>query len=168
MTAPLRRPERSVPVESRFGVTFQWERFPQIARELLPLLPRHHKEVSYLDAPLDIDWDLYYGYDMRGILHILTARQDGHLVGYIFNLVGPHLHHASNTWAASDMYWLDPATRLGWLPVKMFLVNLEGLREREVEYHSINIVLNFKQGRVGRILQRLGYTPREISFTRKL
>ena len=169
MTAPLRRPERLARVESKYGVTFQWERLPKISRELLPLLLRHYEETKYLhDVELDLDWDLFYEYDTRGILHICTARQDGNLVGYIFNLVGPHLHHLSIRWAASDMYWLEPSVRLGWLPVKFFLENLRGLKERECQYHAINTILNYKQGRVGKLFQRLGYIPREISFVRAL
>lgn len=168
VTVPLKHRQRSVPVESDYGITFQWEKFPKLTRELLPLLKRHYKEITYLDIDLDLDWDLYHEYNSRGILHILTARQDGDLVGYIFNLVGPHLHHVSTKWAAATMYWMDPRTRLGWWPVKMFLENLRGMQEREVNVHSVSITLKFQSGRVGKIFQRLGYTPNEILFTKVL
>jgi hypothetical protein len=170
VTAPLRHRERLDPAKSSTGLTFQWERFPAISRELLPLLKPHWREVGVNKhvVPLDIDWDMFFDYDLRGVLHVLTARRQKKLVGYIFNLVGPHMHHTSTKWAATNMYWLEPASREGWAPVKFFIENMRGLKEREAVIHNIAISLHFQSGRVGKIFQRLGYKPTEIMLQKVL
>lgn len=163
----------SVPAkpERRYALTFQWERFANIARELLPLFQKHYNEIA-MDReliPLDPDWQAYFNLDAGGVLHILTARNvKGNLVGYVFNLVGPHLHYASTRTAHTEMFWLDEAYRRGWAPVRMFTENLAGLKEREVIFTTIGFKLHFEGGRVGKLLSRLGYRPADITMRKVL
>lgn len=169
---PSPRPqELSVPEKPRQVLTFQWERFAVLARELLPLFQRHYNEIA-LDReliPLDPDWNSYFAMDANGVLHILTARNlRGALVGYVFNIVGPHLHYASTRAAHTEMFWLAKPYRRGWLPVRMFLENLAGLKEREVVFSTIAFKLHFQNGRVGKLLSRLGYRPADIIMRKVL
>jgi hypothetical protein len=164
------------------GLSFQWEPFHHISGEILPLWRWHWREIA-LDrdvVPLDPDWDAYHELALRGVLHILTARvppnvdsrhesrNRGALVGYCFNLVGPHNHYVSTRWAHTEMFWLDPAFRSGWQPVRFLLENLAGLKAREAKVATINFKLGFKSGRVGQLLARLGYEPTDIVMRRKL
>jgi hypothetical protein len=158
-----RRPSVQEPRKSP-GLTFQWERFSAIARELPPLFERHWQEIA-LDhdaVPLAPDWDSYYDLELRGILHILTARADGALAGYIFNLIGGHQHYISTRCAHTEMFWLAPRWRRGWQPVTFFLENLRGLKDREVVLSTVNYKWHFQQGRVGRLFARLGYRPTDV------
>lgn len=159
-------------------LVFRWEPFHKISKELMPLFKRHWQEIA-LDqefVPLDPDWDLYYAMEVAGKLHILTARKEvttnktmpTDLVGYIFNLVGGHLHYNSTKFAHTEMFWLAPEFRKGWWPVKMFKENLAGLKEREVEVSTINFKLHFANARVGKLLARLGYTATDIVMRKVL
>lgn len=151
-------------------LVFRWEAFHTISGELLPLFRRHYQEIA-LDkdvVALDPDWDTYHALDLTGRLHILTARHRGKLVGYVFNLISGHLHYVSTRVAHTEMFWLDPAFRKGWLPVKMFQENLAGLKEREVVISSINFKLHFKDARVGKLLARIGYLPTDIVLRKVL
>ena len=161
--------------DARPELTFQWEPFPAISRELPPLFKQHWREIA-LDqdfVPLDPDWDSYFDLALRGILHVLTARSASGgagnlLVGYVFNLIGGHQHYAGTRFAHTEMFWLDPAYRKGWQPVRMFLENIAGLRAREVEVATINFKLHFKEARVGKLLARLGYAPCDIVMRKVL
>lgn len=162
---------------------FRWEPFHEIARELMPLFKRHWLEVG-IDhdlVPLDIDWDSYFDLAARGRLHVLTAREAsnvdklsahpqpaGRLNGYVFNLVGGHLHHASTMFAHTEMYWLDPVSRRGWEPVKMMLENIRGLKERGAVISTIGCRLKYKDARVGKLLARIGYEPTDIMLRKVL
>jgi GNAT superfamily N-acetyltransferase len=158
-------------------LTFQWEPFHAISREILPLWKRHWCEVA-MDrdtVSLDPDWDFYHETSLRGILHILTARINTYeeipaspLVGYVFNLVGPHNHYATTCFGITEMFWLDPAFRRGWLPVRFMQENLDGLKERGVQIATINFKLGFQDGRVGKLLARLGYEPADIVMRKRL
>jgi len=151
-------------------LTFQWEHFTAISREVLPLWKMHYREIA-LDQdiiPLDPDWENYFVCDENEILHILTARFNGKLVGYIFNLVGGHNHYTSTRFAHTEMFWLHPRFRKGWEGVRMFQENLRGLKAREVVMTSINFKLHFKNARVGKLLARLGYEATDIVMRKRL
>lgn len=166
---PLLRP-KDHGLKANEGLTLQWERLAHISRELLPLFRKHWKEIALNQdkVELDPDWDRYFDLELRGLLHILTARYSGLLQGYVFNLVGPHLHYASTRWCLTDMYWLDPRCRLGWFPVKMLIENMRGLKEREVRVHNINIKVHFQSDRMTKLMTRLGYKPADIVFQKVL
>jgi hypothetical protein len=158
-------------LSDRDRLSFQWEQFSKIHRELLPLFKKHWKEVA-LDqeqVPLDPDWDYYFAADARQILHILTARApNGKLAGYVFNIVGAHNHYKSTRHAHTEMFYLHPYFRKGWQPVRMFKENLAGLKVMGVEVAMISFKLHFQNGRVGKFLARLGYEATEINMRKRL
>jgi hypothetical protein len=46
--------------------------------------------------------------------------------------------------------------------------NLDGLKERGVQIATINFKLGFQDGRVGKLLARLGYEPADIVMRKRL
>lgn len=168
MSPPLPRQKLS----DRDRLRFKWERFSKIHTELLPLFKKHWREIA-LDqdvVPLDPDWNYYFAVEQNGLLHILTARSafNGKLAGYIFNIVGTHNHYKSTRFANTEMFWLHPHFRRGWQPVKMFKENLRGLEVQGVEVSVVNFKLHFQDGRVGKLLARLGYEPTDIVMRKRL
>lgn len=168
----VRPPPRPQRVSGRASpkLVFAWEHFNKLAPELKTLWVKHYDEIA-LDqdiCPLDPNWDYYYGVDECGILHILTARYNGHLAGYIFNLVAGHNHYQSTRFAVSDMFWLHPRFRKGWEPVRMFAENIRGLQLREAKISILNFKLTYKNGRVGKLFQRLGYEPTDLVMRKVL
>lgn len=162
---PLPQPQKvSDPAQLRF----RFETFSAIHRELLPLFKRHWQEIAidHEHVPLDPDWDCYFALEAQGKLLFLTARSGRELVGYVSNIVDRHLHYAGTRFAHTEMFWLDPAFRKGWQPVKMLLTNIKGLEDRGVEIGTINFKLHFKNARVGKVLARLGYVPTDIVMRR--
>lgn len=157
--APRRRPKLSAPAAEP-AATFQWEPFSAIVREWLPLARKQYEERAYLldEVPMDVDFDRYFLQALAGILHCMTVRVDGLLVGYAFALIGPHLHHNSTIFSIEDMYWLDPLYREGLTGYKMLKHFDEGLRERDVEVSWISESL-LRERTVAPMLERLGYKP---------
>lgn len=139
------------------------EKFSAIVHELPPLFLRHWQELgtSREQIPLDPDWDRYFALEVNGALHIMTARSEGVLVGYIFNVVGPHLHYRSTLHAEIDMFWLDPAWRGTWFTLRWFRDNDHMLRGLGVKRVHVGTKNHFIAGRVGSIFRRLGYSPVE-------
>lgn len=138
---------------------------------MLPLWKLHYKEIAVDQetCPLDPDWDQYFYGDEIGVLHVLTARsRNGKLAGYCFNVLGPHKHYASTTFAHTEMFYLHPWFRKGWQPVQFLLANLRGLKERGATVATINFKLRFQGGRVGKLLARLGYAPTDIVMRTRL
>ncbi len=148
---------------------FAWERFNAIAHELPPLFVQHRRELwLYPDVPLDPDWDKYYALDIAGTLRVLTVRANGALVGYLFGLFGPHLHSAHTLHSGVDMFWLDPVYRQGWTGFKLFKEFLRASKECGVVVANVHVRTGFADGRVGKLLVRLGFTPIEVNYSRKV
>jgi len=145
---------------------FKWEKFAALAREIVPLWQRHWEEIAHDrdSIPLDPDFDQYYRLDLENVLHILTARVDGELVGYTFSLIGPHLHYRSTRTAHTEMFWLAPEHRSGWTGVRLLRLTRRGLKDRGVKLHTINIKLSFANGRVAKLLSRMGYTAVDLTM----
>lgn len=168
---PDRAPPRHREASDRAQLSFKWERFEKVSPELLPLFKKHYAEIAVDKdvCPLDPDWDYYAGIDRMGLLRLLTARaSNGKLAGYIFNIVGHHNHYKSTRFAVTEMFYLHPHFRKGWQPVKFFIENLRGLETSGADIATINFKLHFQDGRVGKLLARLGYEACDLVMRRRL
>ena len=159
----------------RSGLLQQVESFTAIARDLPPLFERHWQELgTYKDQiPLDPDWDRYFLLAQTGTLRVRTARVDGVLAGYIFNLVGPGLHYRSTLHAEIEMFWLDPVYRgMGvvgmnhWFVMDWFSANDEDMRALGVKRISVAVKNGYRDGRVAVVFRRLGYLPVETVLSK--
>ena len=155
------------------SLVFKWERFGHIAQEILPLWKRHWKEIALHQerVPLDPDFERYYTYDLNNVLHILTVRDKGTLVGYVFLLVMPgHLHYCSTPWSVSDLFWLHPSYRFGWTGIKMLKEAEKGMRARGVKILQWSIKFHFEaeRGTIEKLFTRMGYFPSEKILSKYL
>jgi len=163
------RHARSAPKTSRVirpDLTFQVERFADIASELPPLFARHWQELGEQGIPLDPDWNRMFVSEVQGQLKITTARVGKVLVGYIFNIIGGHPHYKSTLYSNIDNFWLDPAYRGGWAVMRWLQLNDAMLDELGVKKRYIGIANDFMAGRVGNLFRRLGYRPVETTWSR--
>lgn len=163
--AVQRRPnQRSGPAAPELN----WERFNAIAHELPPLFLEHWREASLEKYPLDPNWDLYYSWDIQGVLRCLTVRAEGALVGYLFLLLSPHVDHKTTLYAQAEKFWLDPVFRQGWTGVKLFKEAARAATEWGAVEFAVPVELHMMDGRLARLLQRLGFRPVETIHSRKL
>jgi hypothetical protein len=73
----------------------------------------HHAEASLeFDLPFEIDEELYAALDKAGRLFILTARDEGRLVGYITVTISKHPHYKAMC-AFEDMLFVAKPFRFG-------------------------------------------------------
>ena len=153
-------------------IAFAWERFPNIVGELPPLFKRHWQEIALNQdsIPLEPDWPRYYELDLARILHVLTVRVSGLLVGYCFVIVHPHLHYASTLFAQTDIYWLDPVFRRGSTGIRMFREVETYLRAGGCKVVYVNVKLHFlkERGTLDKLFRRLGFMPTEMLYSKVL
>jgi hypothetical protein len=116
-------------------ITYQKESFRPLIDELHGIIEIHWEEVA-LDReaiPLNPWWDKYLRLELEGILHVLTVRDSGRLVGYYFGLVCPHLHYAQSITGHTDIFYLDPEYRTGYTGIKLFIEAEKMLRRLNVQ-----------------------------------
>lgn len=91
---------------------FALEKWRDVERELLPLMQRAYDALEpYPDLPLDLNVERYAELCAANILHVLTVRIDGLLVGQCLVMIAPSLRHKSHNMAQIDHIWLNVAHR---------------------------------------------------------
>jgi hypothetical protein len=148
-------------------VTFQEEAFSSLISELPELWNRHWDEVA-LDkeaVPLAPDWMGYKELERLGMLHIMTARADGKLIGYYFAFVRPHLHYRHTQHAWSDIFIILPEYRKGLTGYRLFVETEKMLKSLGVRksYVVTKVHIPLKM-----LMKRLGYRFIERVYSKLL
>lgn len=144
------------------GVAFQRERLKGLIFEIGPLIERDWREngVDHERVPLKLNWREYLGYDLLGILQIVTARDDGVLVGFVFNFLHPHIMHANTRWAIIDLYWLYPEYRGQGIGRAMMEANLRFLKSAKTTVVQGSSKVEHEHG----LWTRLGFKPTDTAY----
>ena len=154
----------------RAPLKFSWEKFSEIAEELLPLFVKHWREVApdQETVPLDVDVRRMVQDERNGRLGVVAARHEGKLVGYVVILMGPHLHHASTQWAHFDGFWLDPAFRKGVAGYRMLRGAVAAARKKGAKVVTTTVPQSFENGRMASLFKRMGFGAPEVMFRKVL
>lgn len=114
----------------------------------------------------DLDHEKYFQMDQLGMLHIVTARDDGKLVGYIICFVMPHIHYKSSGLVAlADMYFILKEYRQGGLGVRMFRYMEAGLKFRGVIRAHMSCKLHENHTK---LFEGMGWTLTDLTFSKLL
>lgn len=149
------------------AIACQVERWRDVLAEMEPLFPLHWRElaVNQHAIKIDLDHEKYAALDDLGILHLVTARADGRLVGYAIAFLMPHPHYkSSGPMAMTDMYFLLPEFRHG-AGVKLFRHFESSLRAKGI----IQAITSCKRHQDHtRFLEALGWTWTDKTFVKLL
>ncbi len=146
-------------------IVYAVEKWRDAAPEMEPILFQHWKEIAlgHDKVPLDIDRDKYNALCDSGILHIVTARDNGALIGYHVCMVVGHLHYKSTLHGMTDVYFILPEYRKGFTGIRLF-------KYVEAELKRIGVKKLFtatkKHLDMGKVFEHLGYTATETTYTK--
>jgi GNAT superfamily N-acetyltransferase len=148
-------------------ISFQREKLRDVKAEVEPLLLRHWHEIALNKdtVPLDPDWGGYFAAEDVGVICAITAREDGGLVGYMNYVLSRNLHYRSLFVAEGDIFWLAPEYRKGLTGVRMIRYAEEVLRGLGANKIVNKVKLHFD---IGILFERMGYTPIERIYAKKL
>lgn len=149
------------------SIIYAVERWRDLREEMLPLLDRHWREIAlnHADVPLDIDHERYDALDESGVLHIVTVRRDGYLIGYHAAIISTHLHYASTLHGITDVFYVAPEYRAGFTGIRLF-------QRVEKEMRALGVKKLFTGTKVhldlSRLFERLGYNRVEYLYAKIL
>ena len=114
---------------------FQLEAWSAAIPELRPLFARLWDDVA-VDKDrftAECDEEKYAKLEQAGILHLVTAREAGRIVGFFLCFVWPNAHYlGAGDMAFTDMYYLREEYRKGNTGIRLFAFMEETLRARGV------------------------------------
>jgi GNAT superfamily N-acetyltransferase len=145
-----------------YNVEADW---PAFRRDIEPLIELHWREIAldHNSIKLNPDWDEYDRMDKAGMLHLVSVRNDGAMVGYFIGIVRPHLHYKDSLTSFCDVVFIKPEYRQGMVGVKLFKEVTKSLKERGIQ----KVYLNTKAHHdFGVVLERLDYRKTETIYTK--
>ena len=148
-------------------IEYKEETFDQVIDEIKPLLEDHWEEIAlHKDTiKLNPDYGRYEQMFKSGSMRIVTARDDGKLVGYCIMMLYHHIHYKDQFMAMDDIFFIDKDYRKGLTGVKLFIKTEEIMKKYGVTKLSLNVKVHQD---VGAIFERLGYKETERMFTKKI
>jgi len=148
-------------------VTIQTEKWATFYLDGQAIFPQHHRELALhrQEIPLSIDEAKYELLDKTDMLLIVTARDEGRLVGYALWFIMPHPHYAqAGPMALTDMYYVLPEYRRG-TGLRLFAAS-------EVEYTRrgcIKAITSCKAHQDhSKFLSAMGWTLSDLTFVKLL
>ncbi|HLJ26557.1 MAG TPA: GNAT family N-acetyltransferase [Candidatus Angelobacter sp.] len=150
------------------SLTYQLERWSDIKRaEMDPLFALHWEEIALNKdkIKLDVDYERYRKLDEANMLHIVTLRDDGRLVGYHCSLLDTHLHYKGDIMALTDVYFLLPEYRKGRTGIRLFQVVEQTLKARGITKMITATKLHRDKGR---LFEAMGWTEIERVYTKMI
>ena len=147
-------------------IVVQSETLDQAWTDLVPLIFAYWKEAETHRhyQGIELRRDRYDEYERAGMLHCVTIRDDGRLVGYALGYVSVSMRSQVKTWG-DDMFYLLPSYRGRTAGPRMLRLIEEYCRDHQVA----EIVLNARaDGDLPDILGRLDYTPVSVQYSKRL
>lgn len=149
------------------SITIQVEKWATFWPDSKDVFPLHWRELALYqeDFPLSIDEKKYEILDKGDFLLILTAREEGKLIGYYLWFLMPHPHYAaSGPMGMTDMYFVLPWHR-GGVGTKLFIASEAELRKRGI----VKAITSCKAHQDhSALFERLGWELTDYSFSKIL
>jgi hypothetical protein len=137
----------------------------ELCEEIIPLLTKHHIEVSHFDdLELRPDFDSYCSVDAAGFTRVFTIRIAGLLVGYCLFFVKKSFHFVDSLQAVQDILFIDPSHRgigcefVSWCDEQL---KAEGV---EIVYQALKVW----DDKFGAKLLSMGYEVVDIVYGKRL
>jgi len=148
-------------------ITYQKDTVENVFRDIGETFIKHHEEVeSYAkEVPLDIDRGQYEALELAGVLHTVSVRDAGELVGYYVSIVMPHPHHKGSLFAVNDILYIDPEYRSSEVAAEMIIFAEEDLKEMDVTVMAFSMKVShpFKS-----LAEMLGFEETDIVYSKYL
>lgn len=149
------------------SIAYAVEPWEECWQELQTHWIAHWKEVAVDQESIALNPDLDTLHQMAAsrMLHVVTVRADGVLVGYHLAIIRPHLHYKQSLSAFTDIYYVAPEHRKGLVGYRLFQFVEQALKERGVQKMFTGTKLHLD---MSRLFERLGWRETERLFTKVL
>jgi GNAT superfamily N-acetyltransferase len=114
-------------------VSFQRETWDALERDGQELFALNFRDLGLNKDCISLapNSALFREVEGKGVLHVITARADGKLIGYHISALLPHMHYKdAGLMAYTDAYYVHPEHRKGGIGAKLIMEVERTLTER--------------------------------------
>ena len=132
--------------------------------ENMDVVRKHYDEIAQFKEvqKLDPDFEAYDRMEKSGKLWVMTAREDGALIGYIVMFLSSDLHYRKLLRALEDIHFILPEHRKGLLGYKMLAKTKQAMKEKGV--HTVTFRTKAEKSH-GLLFERLGGVLHDLVYT---
>lgn len=144
-------------------ITYQLESWSDYYRDCQDLWREHYDEIATHKDEMEMSPDIasYRFIESQGQLQILTARENGKMIGYQISVVKRHLHYATLC-GFEDSYFLTKSSRVGITGIRLIKEALKYMKARGVKKVFFHTKAFFD---LGRIFEYLGFTKSDTIYS---
>ena len=150
------------------NITYQVEKFdPSFVEAAAYLFDEHWKEIArHKDQiKLNPDYDSYYALQELDRIVLTTVRDGDKIVGYMINIVMPHLHYKDHIMADNDILYIYKPYRGRHVFNKLLKYTEKALSE----VGAVTMYVHMKTAHdFGPLLEREGFKCIEKNFEKRL
>lgn len=148
-------------------ITYQVENWADVKDEASLLWDEHYEEVGQNKEKMHLNPDIEKldKLNAAGMVHIVTVRKEGELVGYHASLIDTLIHYRHILAATGDLYWVRKDCRIGRVPIRLFEKVEQTLKARGVQviYDITKLYLDNDK-----LFVRMGYKAIERRYSKWL
>lgn len=146
-------------------LTFQAEPWAIYYRDCQALWRAHYDELAIRKERMQMKPDVpaYEALERVGSLHILVARENGEMVGYVTSVVRQHLHYADVLCGFEDAYFLRKSHRKGMAGVRLLREWERAMRGRGVQ---LICAMTKPWLDMGPLFERLGFAKSDHVYSK--
>ena len=148
-------------------IVYSEEDYEDIVDELKGIVQSQWDELgeNQEEIELDVDYDYYTQVDAQHQLVMLTARDEGLIVGYSVLILYGHQHHKDKAFAYNDLIWVIKPYRNGRVGYRLIKLAETILQDYGIRYVTYNFKNRFN---FGHGIERMGYQPVETVYGKLL
>jgi GNAT superfamily N-acetyltransferase len=159
---------RLVVFATEIDMDIQFTTFTESYEEALPLIRAHWDEVPFgpwHDVGVNVNTPIYLLMEQQGYLRVMTARDNGKLIGYIVMMCAERTHHKGMWHVVSDVVYVDPAYRGKKVFERMVDAMKKDSKKAGISFFTIGVNPNFD---FSHLVERMGAELTEKSYTWRL
>jgi N-acetylglutamate synthase-like GNAT family acetyltransferase len=148
-------------------ITYQVEKYHEIKEEIHALWQSHWEEVALDKAaiPLEPNYEMYQQLSEMEVLHLVTVREDGNVIGYHISMIHGHLHYKSSKTCFTDIFFVVKEKRKGFVGIKLLKFMEQSVKDLGVQKIYMGCKTHID---ITPVLEHLGYKHIEKIFTKVL
>ena len=146
-------------------IQYQREKVRDMWDECVPLLEEHYREIGLYNDKVSFSPDVEK-YEMlcdMDLLYIITARDEGKLVGYYACFIQPSLHYTETLCSVNDVFYIAPSYRKGFTGIRLLKEAESHMRDRGVDVLSLSFKTYLP---LDPLFERLGWDYSERVYTK--
>lgn len=131
------------------------------------LFKAHFEEVYGTSNPFPPDpWiEQYDAIEKLGMAFGLFVVDDEEIVGYSLNFVQPNLHSRGFTSCVNDVLYIRPESRIGTTAVRLIKATVEKAKDKNASLMTWSSPVGSP---LGKVLERMGYRPKETIYFKEI